>query len=70
MRIFTSAAGRFSFPDSVEISHAKAVRDAVLGQILVPQPGVPLIKTEDDALNFVRNQCSDVIAKTPFKVGL
>lgn len=66
----SSKVGTFFFEDGVPYSHARLIRDSVLGQILSPEPGMPKLKTEQDCKKFVRDHCPAVFSDAKFSVRL
>lgn len=68
--VMTSAVGKFTFEDDVQLSHAKLVRDSVVGQMLAPKTRTMRVETEDEAYAFIRAYESDVISKIAFELEL
>ena len=62
--ILDSKVGRFIFYKETPLSHAKLIRDAVTNQVL--QPSYKKIKTGQDAVNYIRNNCAGSYSETLF----
>lgn len=65
----TCKIGRFQFPSTTILSHAKLIRDAVMGQILNPNPQIKSIECEKDVHTYV-NRLDDVLNGVRFTVEL
>ena len=66
--ILTSKLGRFEFDDTVLLSHAKLIRDTVMGQWFSPRPGSKTLHTVDEALEFMRQHPTNLIAGITFDI--
>ena len=66
--ILTSKIGKFEFEDDVLLSHAKVIRDTVVGQWLSPKPGTQILRTLENVDSFMRGHSSRLIAETAFKL--
>lgn len=67
--ILSSRVGTFYFYPDARMSHAKLVRDAVMGQILNPDPEYRMIKVPADAYLFVKTLRGS-IKETPFVLSM
>jgi hypothetical protein len=67
--IMTCKIGKFIFEEGIVLSQAKLVRDAIMNQMLNPQPRTMRITNEEDAHTFIRSH-DDVIARIPFEIQL
>lgn len=68
--IFNSPIGKFEFHDDVLLSHAKLVRDTVVGQWLNPKPGAKRLKTLKDVHEFMASHSSNLLTKLEFDLSL
>lgn len=64
----TSQLCHFTFSSDVVLSHAKLIRDTVMGQVFTPKRGGRRIKNSQDIYNFVKHDCDEQLAKIPFTV--
>ena len=58
--------GRFLFNPVTRLSHAKLVRDTVMGQMLNPVPGFKKVKTDQDARELIQS-CTGTFSLAPFE---
>lgn len=68
--MMSCAIGKFVFEEGTILSHAKLIRDSLMGQILSPEPGTPRIHSEQNCYDYVRNECGQQLAATRFVVAL
>ena len=61
--------GKFQFAASTHLSHAKLIRDTIMGQLLVPKPGAKVIRNDADAMTVAR-ATDDVLKTVEFTVSL
>lgn len=62
-----SPVGHFVFHRSVILSHAKLIRDAVMGQILNPKPNLPRLRNSEDIYSFVQEHLGRTLEGVSFK---
>lgn len=67
--ILTSAIGKFTFDDKTVLSHAKLVRDTVVGQMLNPKQDCRRVKDDVDACELILD-FGGVLAQVPFELEL
>jgi hypothetical protein len=68
--ILTSKLGRFEFDDNVLLSHAKLIRDTVVGQWYSPKPGTQWLHSLEDVYNFMYAHTTNVISAIGFTLVL
>lgn len=68
--LMTCRIGRLVFAEGTELSHARLVRDTLLGQVLNPQPGTARIHSEQNCYDFIKNECGNVLAAVKFIIQL
>lgn len=66
--ILTSAVGRFAFADDTPVSHAKMIRDSVVGAVLSPPEGMKKIRTEEEAYGYIRDEFGHVLSNVSFSL--
>lgn len=63
---FVTPVGRFVFQRTVPLSHAKLIRDAVMGQILNPKSNEPRLRNSQDIYDYARDRLGHALARISF----
>lgn len=66
---FTCGLGAFTFGSNVKLSHAKLLRDTVMGQFYSPKIGSQKIKDERDVYDYV-DSLPELLSRIPFEVEI
>lgn len=61
-----SPVGHFVFDRHVVLSHAKLIRDAVMGQILNPKPNLPRLRNSQDIYSFAQEHLGRTLEGVSF----
>jgi hypothetical protein len=64
--VFTTTVGRFTFDDETPLSHAKVIRDAVIGGVLSPPEGTRRLRSPQEAYDYVRDAFGHVLSDVKF----
>lgn len=63
---FVTPVGKFGFSKQVPLSHAKLIRDAVMGQILNPKSNEPRLRNSQDIYDYARDRLGHALARVSF----
>lgn len=58
--------GKFVFPKTVPLAHAKLIRDSVVGQILNPKSNEPRLRSSRDIYDYARDRLGHTLARISF----